>query len=53
LNVDINHTGVRQMTKTKSPFAALLAAVLVVSLWAPTLAMPEAQATTLLVPALA
>ncbi len=48
------------MTKTKSPFAALLAAVLVVSLWAPTLAMPQAQAATpeaqaasLLVPALA
>ena len=41
------------MTKTKSPFAALLAAVLVVSLWIPTLAMPEAQAATLLVPALA
>lgn len=41
------------MTKTKSPIAAILAAVLVVSLWAPTLAMPQAQTATLLVPALA
>ncbi len=41
------------MTKTKSPFAALLAAVLVVSLWAPTLAMPQTQVASLLVPSLA
>ena len=41
------------MTKTNSPLAALIAAVLVVSLWAPTLAAPQAQASTLLVPALA
>jgi hypothetical protein len=53
LNVDINHIGVQQMTKSKSPFAALLAAALVVSLWAPTLAMPEARAASLLVPSLA
>lgn len=41
------------MTKTKAPFAALFAAALVVSLWAPTLALPQAQATTLLMPSLA
>ncbi len=41
------------MPKTKSPVVALLAAVLMVSLWLPTLAMPQAQATTLMVPALA
>lgn len=41
------------MTKTQSPFAALLAATLVVSLWIPTLALTEAQAASLLVPALA
>ena len=40
------------MTKTKSPLAALFAAVLVVSLWAPTLAMPAPQPASLLVPAL-
>lgn len=41
------------MTKTKSPLAVLLATVLVVSLWIPTLAMPEAHAAALLEPALA
>lgn len=41
------------MTKTKSPFAAMLAAALVVSLWIPTLATPQAHAASLLVPVLA
>lgn len=41
------------MTKSTRPVAVLLAAIMVVSLWAPTLAMPEAHAASLLVPALA
>lgn len=41
------------MTKANRPFALILAAVAVVSLWIPTLTMPVAQATVLLAPALA
>jgi hypothetical protein len=45
LNVDINHIGVQQMTKTNRPFALLLAAALFTLLWVPTLSTTQAQAS--------
>jgi hypothetical protein len=54
LNVDINHIGVQQMTKTSTPLALMLAALTFVTLWAPTLAAPAAAETVAIsLPALA
>jgi hypothetical protein len=55
LNVDINHIGVQQMTKTSTPFALVFAALTFVSLWAPTLSTPTAsvQTASVTLPALA